>query len=166
MSLTSATAGRRARERKNSSSKSQRMLCIITNTNAASIRPTSTSQSDTAAVDIQNVLNLFSSFNRDLQDFCESCAGSYASVGRVARTASPRRVQSLSNFVNKPVSDFPSARDYVFFALLSIIIAYAHSDIFHPFHPAISEAENLIKKNEYERLTKSGMYIYHIRNNA
>jgi hypothetical protein len=100
-------------------------------------------------LDVGNILEQFSNLNRSIRDFCGTCAehiGKSKRLPRIGRNTAPPPQGSP---VCKPASEFTSAEDYSFFALLSIINNRVYADIFQPFHPAASPEENGQRGREY-----------------
>lgn len=104
-------------------------------------------------VNIRNVLDHFGNINDEVRAFCEFYAEHYANIAQT-----PRSVPSGSSatYIHKPISDFVSVFDFVFFTLTSILNTHFHRDIFEPFHPAAMKEENLKTKLEYERQKETG----------
>ncbi|KAF8317134.1 hypothetical protein DL93DRAFT_590383 [Clavulina sp. PMI_390] len=102
-------------------------------------------------LNVGNVLDHFTDFQRDVQSFCDKTAdhlSRYKGTPRFsAEAAAPR-----NSPVTKPASDFPSVEEFIYFILLSIVNTRLYSDIFLPFHPCAGVDENRRWEEEYRNV--------------
>ena len=72
-------------------------------------------------LDVGKILEQFSNLNRSIRDFCGTCAEHIGKSKRLPRIGRNTVPPPQGSPVCKPASEFTSAEDYSFFALLSII---------------------------------------------
>ena len=72
-------------------------------------------------------------------------------VGKIKTLPTSSQPLPRDSPVGKGPSQFPSAEDYAYFSLLSIMNTHLYNRIFHPFHPAVSDAENAKLETTYQR---------------
>ncbi|KAF8317141.1 hypothetical protein DL93DRAFT_2226502 [Clavulina sp. PMI_390] len=108
-------------------------------------------------LNVGNVLDHFTDFQRDVQSFCDKTAdhlSRYKGTPRFsAEAAAPR-----NSPVTKPASDFPSVEEFIYFILLSIMNTRLYSDIFLPFHPCAGVDENRRWEEEYRNVIDRGKH--------
>ena len=80
-------------------------------------------------------------------------------VGKIKTLPTSSQPLPRDSPVGKGPSQFPSAEDYAYFSLLSIINTHLYNQIFHPFHPAASDAENTKLETNYQRLVETGVCL-------
>ena len=80
-------------------------------------------------------------------------------VGKIKTLPTSSQPLPGNSPVGKGPSEFPSAEDYAYFSLLSIINTHLYNRIFHPFHPAASDAENAKLENGYQRQLETGVFM-------
>jgi hypothetical protein len=72
-------------------------------------------------LDVGNILNQFSNLDRNIRDFCNECAEHIVRTKRLPRIGPSTPPLGTDSPVGKSASEFTSAEDYAFFALLSIV---------------------------------------------
>ncbi|KAF8317139.1 hypothetical protein DL93DRAFT_2165797 [Clavulina sp. PMI_390] len=102
-------------------------------------------------LNVGNVLDHFTDFQRDMQSFCDKTADQL-SHHKGTPQFSPDAAAPKNSPVTKPASDFPSVEEFIYFALLSIVNTRLYNDIFLPFHPCASIDENRRWEEEYRNI--------------
>ena len=101
---------------------------------------------------IGDIRRQFSDMDKRIRDFSQTISDHIAQSNTLPCPAAEPSPLSGNRPVGKPVHEFPSLEDYVFFALLSIINTRICEDIFEPFHPAASPQENARYGEEYSAM--------------
>ena len=91
----------------------------------------------------------FRNLNRQIQTFCDHWAE------HIAKDKPLPQTPSTSSYVGSPAAGFPSAEEYAFFTLLSIVITVLYRGIFRPFHPATTSEKNLNIQKLYKQEMKT-----------
>lgn len=102
------------------------------------------------------VVQQFGEINRQIRHLSDVCS-EYIGSRRKLPQQPYRRPPKEASLIGKPVHQFPSAEDYVFFTLLTIVTRQIHDYIFEPFHPAASADENTRCFNEYQLKINTGV---------
>ena len=109
-----------------------------------------------ALIGAEKTIRDFTALNRNTQ----TVAGKWsAHVGKIKTLPSSSQPLTRDSPVGKGPSQFPSAEDYAYFSLLSIINTHLYNRIFRPFHPAASDAENAKLETRYQRQVETGVFI-------
>ena len=80
-------------------------------------------------------------------------------VGKIKTLPTSSQPLPQDSPVGKGPSQFPSAEDDAYFSLLSIMNTHLYNRIFHPFHPAASDAENAKLETGYQRQLETGVFM-------
>jgi len=105
-----------------------------------------------------DALNQFDSLNQSIHDFCATCAEDIGHSKQLPQITLHIPLALEGSPVGKAAAGFTSAKDYIFFLLLAIINNRVHEDIFEPFHPMSSPAENDQLKEEQLRKIENDRY--------
>ena len=100
---------------------------------------------------IGDIRRQFSDMDKRIRDFSQTISDHIAQSNTPPSPAAESSPLSGNRPVGKPVHEFASLEDYVFFALLSILNTRICEDIFEPFHPAASQ-ENARYGEEYSTM--------------
>ena len=108
---------------------------------------------------ISDLNRQFQALNKAVWAFCDAhaktmgCSKIIPAIGSDMPYVRPRTKSAVA----KPVYEFGSSEDYIFFTLLSIINTQLYDRIFCPFHPADVPTENQRHAKEYEWRRNNGV---------
>ena len=107
-------------------------------------------------VGVEETMRDFTALNRNTQTLASKWSTHVRGVKTLPSSSQPLTRDSP---VGKGPSQFSDAEDYAYFSLLSIINTHLYDRIFHPFHPAASDAENAGLKTNYQRQVEAGVCL-------
>ena len=107
-------------------------------------------------IDVGKTIRDFTILNSDTRTVASKWS---AHVGKIKTLPTSSQPLTRDSLVGKGPSQFPSAEDYAYFSLLSIINTHLYNRIFRPFHPAASDAENAKLETRYQRQVETGVFM-------